>query len=313
MGRTNNFKGITYAVLSSSTFGLSPFFTLLLIGYGLSSFDVLFYRWGIAALALGAFGVATGHSLRVGRRDIGALLMLGLLRAITSFSLIIAYQNIATGVASSIHFLYPLAVAIGMAIFFREHLSWKVGAAIVVSLVGAILLSMGDMSSGGENALVGVVAACVSFLSYGAYIIGVRKSRAAQMDSTALTFYVMAFGAVLFGCCGFFTTGEIELVTDWKMWLCILGLALPATAISNITLVKAIKYIGPTMSSLLGAMEPLTAMVIGVLIFGESFTLITVVGVVLVIAAVSSVVLRAGDTSKKEKAPLQEADAGGDQ
>lgn len=291
MALTNNFKGIVCAVLSSSTFGFAPFFTLMLLAGGLSSFGLLFYRWGVASLALGVFGLAAGQNFRIGWRDLLTICLLGAARAMTSLSLVVAYRSISTGVASSIHFLYPLAVACGMALFFKERISWRVVAAIVVSLLGAVLLSADDLRTGGEDAAAGIGAACVSVLCYSGYMIGVRKTRAARIDSAALTFYVTAFGAILFGCCGVAFDGGIQLVTGWKMWLCVLGIALPATAISNITLVQAIKYIGPTLTSLFGAMEPLTAMVVGVLAFGESFTWMTAAGMVLVIAAVSAVIL----------------------
>lgn len=291
MALTKNFKGILYAVLSSSTFGFAPFFTLMLLAGGLSSFGLLFYRWGVAALALGIFGLAARQNFRIGWRDLGTICLLGVARAMTSLSLVVAYSSISTGVASSIHFLYPLAVACGMAIFFRERISWKVIAAIIVSLLGAVLLSAGDLRAGGKDAVGGIAAASLSVLCYSSYMIGIRKTRAARIDSAALTFYVTAFGALLFGVCGIVFDGGIQLVTGWKMWLCVLGIALPSTAISNITLVQAIKYIGPTMAALFGAMEPLTAMVVGVLAFGESFTWMTAVGMILVIAAVSAVVL----------------------
>lgn len=293
MGRTDNFKGITYAVLSSSTFGLAPFFTIMLLQSGLQQFEVLTYRWGVAAISLGLFGVFMGANFRVRRSDIHIVLLLGLLRAITSFSLIVAYQNIASGVASTIHFLYPLVVACGMALFFSERISWKIFFAIVVSLIGTVLLSSGDLSLSG-NSFKGIIAAAISVLSYGGYMIGIKKTRASKIDSTALTFYVMSFGAILFCLGGIFSYGGITPVTSGITWLYILGVALPTTAISNITLVKAIKYIGPTLTSLFGAMEPLTAMVIGVSVFGEKFTIATAIGMLMTIAAVSMVVLMNG-------------------
>lgn len=302
MGRNNNnLKGILSAVLSSATFGFAPFFTLLLIGTGLSSFEVLTYRWGVAALTLGVLGLMTGHSFRVSRRDFGTICLLGLLRAITSFTLIIAYQYIASGVASTIHFLYPLVVACGMALFFHERISWRIGLAIFLSLVGTAFLSGGDLSSGNSKSVIGLASACVSVLAYGGYMIGIKKTRAAQIDSTALTFYVMAFGAALFCICGFASYGSITLVTDGKTWLYILGLALPATAISNITLVQAIKFIGPTRTSLFGAMEPLTAMIIGISVFSEQFTLATAAGMALALMAVTMVVLQNSKIPSKSK------------
>lgn len=138
-------KGILWAALSSSTFGLAPLFTLLLLGVGYSSFEVLTYRWGVASLCLGAYGLLAGCDFRLGRRELGTVFLLSLFRAATSLSLVIAYQNIASGVASTIHFMYPLVVAVVMLCFFRERGSVWTFAAIGMSIVGAVLLSLGNV------------------------------------------------------------------------------------------------------------------------------------------------------------------------
>lgn len=138
-------KGILYAALSSSTFGLAPLFTLLLLGLGYSSFEVLSYRWGAASLFLGALALLAGRSFRLSWPELRTVFFLSLFRAATSLSLVIAYQHIASGVASTIHFMYPLAVALAMMCFFREKGSVWVFAAIGMSIVGAVLLSLGNV------------------------------------------------------------------------------------------------------------------------------------------------------------------------
>lgn len=287
----NRIKGILYAAVSSSTFGLAPFFSITLLLAGFSAFEVLSYRWGVASVVLIAFGLLSGCNFRLTRKDLGVVFLLSLLRAVTSFSLIIAYQNIASGVASTIHFMYPLAVALAMMFFFQERKSLLVMLAVLMSLLGAALLSMGELDAKNGNTIVGLVAACVSVFSYAGYIIGVRTTRAVQINSTVLTCYDMGLGT-LFYLIGAFSTSGIQWVTDGYTWLIILGLALPATAISNITLVHAIKYAGPTLTSILGAMEPLTAVVIGVFVFKELFTVNSAVGILLILIAVSIVVFR---------------------
>lgn len=249
-------KGILWAALSSSTFGLAPLFTLLLLGVGYSSFEVLTYRWGVASLCLGAYGLLAGCDFRLGRRELGTVFLLSLFRAATSLSLVIAYQNIASGVASTIHFMYPLVVAVVMMCFFRERGSVWTFAAIGMSIVGAVLLSLGNVDFSHGDTTLGIVSATVSVVAYGGYIVGVR------------------------------------LETDPHTWLYILGVAIPATAVSNMALVQAIKSIGPTLTSIFGAMEPLTAVVIGVWVFAELFTAKGAAGILLIVAAVSVVVLR---------------------
>lgn len=290
MGRV---KGILWAALSSSTFGLAPLFTLLLLGAGYSSFEVLTYRWGVASACLIAYGLFAGCDFRLGRRDLTTVFLLSVFRAATSLSLVIAYQNIASGVASTIHFMYPLAVALAMMCFFRERGSVWIFAAIGLSIAGAVLLSAGNVDFTRGDVLLGIVSSVVSVFTYGCYIVGVRKTRAVEIDSTVLTCYVMTFGALFFILCGSFTSG-IRLETDPHTWLCILGLALPATAVSNMALVQAIKSIGPTLTSVFGAMEPLTAVVIGIAVFAEPFTAQGGAGILLIVAAVTVVVLRGG-------------------
>lgn len=283
-------KGFSYAALSSSTFGLAPFFTLSLLIAGFSSFEVLAYRWGIASLALALFGIMLGETFRISRKDWGTVFILSLFRAATSFSLVIAYQNIASGVASTIHFMYPLAVAVVMMCFFGEKKSFSILFAVVVSLIGAGLLSTGKIDFEGGDTTTGMIAAALSVFFYGGYIVGVRKSRAAEIPSMALTCYVMGLGALFF-IIGALLTGGIRLATEGHTWLNILGLALPATAISNITLVKAIKHIGPTLTSIFGALEPLTAVAIGCWVFKENFTLNSAIGILLILTAVTVVVV----------------------
>ena len=291
----NRIKGILWAALSSSTFGLAPLFTLLLLGVGYSSFEVLTYRWGVASLCLGVYGLLAGCNFRLAGPQLCTVFFLSLFRAVTSLSLVFAYQNIASGVASTIHFMYPLVVACVMICFFRERGSAWTFAAIGMSIVGAVLLSLGNVDFTRGDTTLGIISAIVSVVSYGGYIVGVRRSRAVEINSTVLTCYVMAFGALFFTAGGFLT-GGIRLETDPHTWLYILGVAIPATAVSNMALVQAIKSIGPTLTSIFGAMEPVTAVVIGIWVFAEPFTAKGAAGILLIVAAVSIVVLR----SRKE-------------
>ena len=288
----NRIKGILYAAVSSATFGLAPFFSISLLAIGYSSFEVLTYRWGVARVVLLVFAFLTKCDFHIGYKDFKTIFGLSLLRALTSFSLVIAYQNIASGVASIIHFMYPLAVAVTMAVFFREKKSIVTFAAIVLSLVGASLLSSGNIEYNGGNRMMGLIAACISVFSHAGSLIGIRKTRAVEVNSTVLTCYVMGLGALFFLLGGLFYDEGVRLETNVITWLYIGGLALPATAISNITLVKAVKLAGPTLTSLLGALEPLTAVLVGVFVFKELFTTYSALGIILVVISVSLVLFQ---------------------
>ena len=167
----DNIKGYIYAAASSSTFGLAPFFTISLLSSGFSSFEVLAYRWGVASFTLIIFGIFLGETFYINRKDFGTVFILSLFRAATSLSLVIAYQHIASGVASTIHFMYPLAVALAMMFFFREKKSFSILFAVVISLIGAALLSSGEIDFKGGNTTIGLIAAICSVFFYGGYII----------------------------------------------------------------------------------------------------------------------------------------------
>ena len=271
--RNTTIKGFLYAALSSSTFGLAPFFSISLLIAGFSSFEVLTYRWGIASLILAIAGIILGEQFRISRKD---------------------WQTVF------IHFMYPLAVAVTMMLFFKEKKSFSILFAVFISLIGATLLSTGEIDFEGGDTTTGLVAAAISIFSYGGYIIGVRKSRAVNIPSTALTCYVMGFGTLFYIIGGCLTDG-IRLATDSHTWLNILGLAIPATAVSNISLVKAIKHVGPTLTSIFGALEPLTAIVIGCCVFKESFTWSSTIGIALIVTAVIIVITRENSMGKVRK------------
>ena len=270
--------GIILAAISSLTFGFVPFFSVTLMDAGFSPFEVLAYRWGVATLVLLAVGLLMRKSFRVPKGAWLPLLTVSFFCALTAISLLIAYENIASGVASTIHFMYPLFVAAVMMTVFHEPRSWVKIGAIILSLVGAGFLAGGDIRLEDGN------------------VTAVQN-----MPTLPLTVYVMGFGAVCFTLIGMLSGGVRWVpLTDGFLWANILGIALLGTAVSNITLIAAIKRIGPTLSAILGALEPLTAVVIGVLALSEAFTLRTAAGIILIIIAVTAVVLSEGRHKGKQ-------------
>ena len=138
-------NGIFYAAVSSMSFGFSPLFSLALIAYGLSDFDILSYRWGLSASVLIIYSFFKKKSLRLNSFDeVWKILILSALRALTSIMLLIAYANIASGIAATINFMYPVIVAICMMLFFGEQKSWINYVAISLAIFGVYLLASGE-------------------------------------------------------------------------------------------------------------------------------------------------------------------------
>ena len=287
----NNLRGVLYAVVSSATFGLIPLFSIPLLQGGMSSPAILFYRFGLAAAMMGLIALATRRPLRITWPQTGTLLLLGAMYSVTALGLLRSYTYIPSSVATTINFLYPLGVAIVMTLFFREKNSVWLLVAILISLVGVALLSWGDIGGPqSDRAIVGVGFAGATVLTYTIYIVGVKKSRISRLDPMIQAFYVLLFSACFFLVYALSTTGA-PLPGKWHLWQNLLLLALVPTVVSNLTLVLAIKEIGSTMTSILGSMEPLTAVLVGVLHFGEKFGLDSASGLILIITAVIIVLL----------------------
>lgn len=285
-------NGIFYASISSASFGFSPLFSLALIAAGLSNLDVLSYRWSVAAIVLVIYALSKKKSLRLNSFDeVWKIILLSALRAITSITLLIGYANIASGIASTINFMYPVVVTLCMMIFFGEQKSWINIGAIGLSLLGVYLMASGDglRVEGGDTAL-GLTCSLISALSFAAYYIVMKRTKADKIEVVKFTTWIMLMSAIYFIAANFIFDGKITIVTEAKLWISILGLGLWATMVSNFTGVKAVRRIGPTLTSILGALQPLTAVILGVAFLDEHLSVMTVIGIGLIMAAVMIIV-----------------------
>lgn len=286
-------NGIFYAVISSASFGFSPLFSLGLIAAGLTDFDVLSYRWAIAAIVLMIYAACKKKTLRLnGFDELWKIILLSILRSITSFTLLLGYANIASGIASTINFMYPVVVALCMMLFFGEQKSPANIISILISIFGVYLLASGDgLRVEGGNTTLGLVCSIVSALSFGAYYIFMKITRADKIEVVKFTTWIMMLSAVYFIICGLIFDGRITFVTDWKLWLYIAGLGLWSTMVSNFTGVKAVRRIGPTLTSVLGALQPLTAVILGILFLDEHLGIRTVIGIAIIMVTVTFIVI----------------------
>lgn len=285
MGR---FKGIMYGMATSVTFGLIPLFTLPLMGKGMVYDSILFYRFLFASMALAAVMLLKKETFRIDLRDLPVFILLAFFYTFSSLFLLCGYGYMGAGVATTLHFTYPVFVTLLMFFLFREKTGWLTWLAIALAVCGVALLSLPE--SGLSADVKGIIIVLLSAVAYGSYIVGVNKSRVRNMNSRKLAFYVFVFTTVIFGIRNL-VTGNLQLPPDPVSYCHLFLLAVLPTVVSNITLVLAVQNIGGTLTSVLGALEPLTAVCIGALVFGEDFTLREGVGILLVLTAVTVIIL----------------------
>lgn len=286
-------NGLFYAALSSASFGFSPLFSLGLIAAGLTNWDVLSYRWLTAAAVLVIYAAIKKKNLKLNSFDeTWKVMLLSALRSLTSITLLIGYANIASGIASTINFMYPVIVALCMMIIYGEDRSWVNVLAIIIAILGVYLMASGDgLAVEGGNTTLGLVCSLISAFSFAAYYIVMKKTKADKIEAVKFTTWIMLLSGIYFVAGGLISDGKITMVTDFKSWMNILGLGLWATMVSNFTGVKAIRRIGPTLTSILGALQPLTAVVLGIIFLDEHLGISTISGILLILTAVIMIVL----------------------
>jgi len=298
-------NGMFYAAVSSASFGFSPLFTLGLLAAGLSSFDVLSYRWLIAGIVLMIYAACKKKTLSLNSFDEAwKIILLSILRSITSITLLIGYANISSGISSTINFMYPVIVTLCMMIFFGEKRSLIDFVAIGASFFGVYLLASGDsIIVEGGNTILGLSCSMISAFSFAAYYIMMKQLKADKIEVVKFTTWIMMLSATYFIICAFIFEGRLTVVTSGKEWMEILGLGLWSTMVSNITGVKAIRRIGPTLTSILGALQPLTAVILGVLFLGEHLYLRSLIGIIFILVAVTIIVLHQKGSNLKKLPP----------
>ncbi len=292
------FKGVFYGVVTSATFGLIPLFSIPLLDNGLSIDSILFYRFLIASIVLGLMMGIKKESFKIAKADILPLIILGVLYTSSALFLLMGYTYMDAGVATTLHFTYPIFVTLFMLIFFREKPAFTTIVAIILAILGVASLSITDGKI--SISIFGMIVVIASSVVYALYIVAVNRSRLQKLSGTKLTFYVFSTSALLFFLkaltseaipSGSYLLGGLQTLPSIYAFASIILLAILPTVVSNIALVRAISYVGGTMTSILGAMEPVTAVFIGVLVFGEVLTFDIVMGILLILIAVSLIIL----------------------
>lgn len=276
-------KGYIYGLLSSSSFGLIPLFSLPLMLSGMSTATILLYRFGFASLMVGMILLLRRQSFAISLKQLSRVFLLGSMYFCTAFLLQLGYHYMASGTATVLHFLYPIFTALIMFIFFRQRLGRLAQMAILMAVVGVGLMS--GIDTGSPLSPTGAFVVLTSAVGYALYIIIVNKSGVSEIPPLLLNFYILSIATLYY--IGYsIIMGGFRLPMDGYEWSNAILLALIPTVLSNLFLVRAIPIIGSTPTSVMGALEPLTAVLVGIFVFGEPLHPSGLVGIILVLSAV---------------------------
>ena len=288
-------KGYILGSIAAASYGMNPLFALPLYKAGMDPDSVLFFRYLFAIPLLGIMIKARGRSFKIQRKETFPLIIMGLLVALSSLTLFLSYNYMAAGIASTLLFVYPIMVALIMAMVFKEKLALQTIVCMLLALGGIGLLYKSEDCS--TLSLIGTLLVFASSLSYAIYIVGINQTSLKNVATLKVTFYVLLFGLSLF-VARLLYSGVLNTPDQWYLWANLLALAVFPTAISFLCTTGAIQYIGSTPTAILGALEPVTAIFFGIAVFGESLTVRESFGLVMIIVAVTFVIAGGNITSQ---------------
>lgn len=285
----NKLKGYIAGIIAAVAYGTNPLGALFLYKEGFNPASVIFYRFVFAVIILFIILKSQKVALRINKFETKVLISLGVLFAASALSLYSSFNYMDSGIASTILFAYPVMVAVIMALCFKEKTSWLTVLSIALSVLGIGLLYQGD----GEVSLsaLGVALVLISSLTYAIYIVIVNRSRI-SMTPFKMTFYIMMFAAVtvfLYSLSS--TANHLIMIPSWSSLGWILFAACVPTIIAMTLLNIGIFYAGSTPTAIMGALEPVTAVIISITVFDGVFTLRLASGIFLILIAVLLIVV----------------------
>ena len=286
----NALIGYPAGIITGITYGLNPLFAKPLMNDGASTEAILLFRYGIAVILLGAYLLLKKENFKITLKQAGILLALGLFYTASSTFLFEAYKYIASGLATTLIFLYPVMVAIIM-VFLKVVPSWPVWLSIAATFAGVMIMTGGTGSETIDP--VGVWFSIASAFVYALFIVIINRNKTiASISNSLLTFYALVVGTIVFFTRCTFSGAELMTGLDGGIaWINLIGLAVLPTIVSTATLAIATRNIGATKASVLGVFEPITAILVGTLVFGEELTTNIITGILISIIAVTFMIM----------------------
>ena len=275
-------KGYILAVISAASYGLIPLFILPIKQIQFPVDTTLFYRFLLSALFIFPVILFKKETLKINRKELFVFMALGLFYGLSSDLLFMGYDYLSPGIASTILFVYPVIVALIMVFFFKEKIKSLTIISLIITLLGIIILSAKDSLL--DIRLLGLLITVGSALGYALYIVTVNKA-GIKASGWKITCYSMFFTSMYYLVKVIFFDQTMALPNMEMFWNFAI-FALVTTVISTTALVYAIQYIGSTPTSIMGALEPVVAVLVSVILFHEMVTRYLVLGVILILTGV---------------------------
>lgn len=261
-------KGYIYTALSAIIFGLMPLLTKIIIARGATSLTIPFFRVFYVTIVLFFVLKIKKIDFHLEKRDLLSVMLTSIFGSgLTIIILNESYNYVDTGIATSLHFLYPLFVAILCCFFYGEKIKTKQIISLSFALVGIICFM-----SKGNGSLFGYFLAIASGLTYAFYLVKMDKTGLVKMNALKLSFYLALFTTIEIFTMNLYMQ-EVVFKMDALSYGLLLVLALSSSFLATVLLQKGVLLLGSTRASFICLLEPVTSMIVGILWLNEALTL----------------------------------------
>ncbi len=282
-------RGIGEALVSAFLFALIPLFFIPLHRAGMSSESGAFYRLFFAALLALGIVLWRKHSLRISRAQLRSLMGVVLSYTVVTIGFFTSLTLMPSGIAATLLFTNPLFVMLFMFLFYKEKVeAYKIILSLITCL--GIASMSGFFSSQMHFTLEGFAYIMLASLAYATYIISISQAKKHNIGSDVLSFYLFFISSVALLVYAIYKE-SFMLPRSGEEILSLMALALCTAFLSNLLLIMAIAKIGSTLSSILGTLEPVIAVSIGIALFSEPASYGVLGGIALTIVSVSLITI----------------------
>lgn len=263
-------------------FGFIPLFVKTICAGGGNSVSAAFYRFFLSVPVLYIYLKAEGISMRVTRTEFAKIALITIFgyggTAVLLFS---SYNFIPSGMSTTIHFMYPVFTILGCMIFFKEKVSPLKLLCVALCFGGILLFYNGE--SGGS--VLGMALSFLSGVTYAFYTIYLEKSGLQKMENLKLIFYMNTVAAAMILVMALLTA-QFTLRLTPLAWGTAVFFATATSLIGVLGYQIGVKCIGPQNAAILSTFEPITSVIVGVLVYREAFSARTLLGCLCVLSAV---------------------------
>jgi len=268
--------------VSALSFGSISVLTVLVTRAGVPLLTAMAWRYVLGAtLLLGIVDIKQLRSVPK-RRFVQLLLIGGFGQALITYLSLHALEYIPVGPLAFLFYTYPAWVALLAAIRRTEKLTSMRAIALTLALVGVTVM-VGAPSTDKLNPI-GAILALSSALLYSAYLPSLEHLQQG-MPALVATFLLVVGAAVTFVIAAVLAC-ELDPPTGVPVWSNIFVLALVSTVIAFSTLIKGLSVLGPVRTAIIATIEPFFTAILAVAVLGNHLTVTTLVGGILIAAAV---------------------------